>query len=389
MPALYLQVMEVTYSRESLPLPSELIQRMAETPQNPRYHAEGSVLEHTWYVLDRYRQLANRFDLNPADQEVLYWAAVLHDIGKVRTTRWENEKWRSPGHERAGVPLAWDVLLGQSAVSAEQRQRVLQIVRWHGFPLQFARQQSGIDKLKLLGTATDLKLLAAFNLFDMRGRDCEDREWVDRVTEHFLDVQVPKAEYELGRFRDLQEQFRGMNLRMKNAVWTAYFRGMTHLLPKLMEAAPASDLNTFNKKVFMTVGPPLAGKSTWVSQNLPEVFRVSMEEHGLAEEMLGDRYYQDRKLVEFKHFLTVYLNRYRQVVLDGCNLDGAFRNRIVEMIRGLEVEVEFLVFETTLSEAQTRNAYRDVPYSPESLEKLFSMQDVIHPWEAHTIRYEG
>jgi tRNA nucleotidyltransferase (CCA-adding enzyme) len=65
--------------------------------QNPVYHPEGDVWEHTLQVVDAVK----------ARSEINTFAALTHDFGKPQTT-YLNEKgnWTSPGHEEAGVAVA-------------------------------------------------------------------------------------------------------------------------------------------------------------------------------------------------------------------------------------------------------------------------------------------
>jgi poly(A) polymerase len=74
---------------------------MAGVPQPPEFHPEGDVLTHTMRVLD----------LVPADDEVLSWAAVLHDVGKPPTFRPGPDRIRFDGHDLVSERLARDVLL--------------------------------------------------------------------------------------------------------------------------------------------------------------------------------------------------------------------------------------------------------------------------------------
>lgn len=371
-----------------LPLEAALLEQMAATPQNPRYHAEGSVLDHTALVLAKFEAYAAMHPLNAEDHAVYYWAAVLHDIGKIKTTRMEGERWRSPGHERAGVPMAWDILLRMPEISDAQRHRILDLVRWHGYALNAARTGLPFDRLKLLGTRTDLRTLARFTQFDLDGRICEDRPWVDEITTRFLQIDVPRAEYEARDFATWQALNANWNLRHKNAAWNAIHLQQPEFLAKLADAPQKESPDTFGKKVYLTIGPPQSGKTNWLQDNLPDIFRISMEEHELSEAALekGD-FYMSRKLVEFKHFLVVYLNRYRIVALDGNSLHHEFRARLAEIIRGLNVELEYLVFETDVPTMLSRNATCEVPKPEAEILALYDRLDLIHPWEAHKIRY--
>ena len=371
-----------------LPLDTALLAQMAATPQNPRYHAEGSVLDHTALVLSKFEAYAAAHPFVADDHAVYYWAAILHDIGKVKVTHMEGERWRSPGHERAGVPMAWDILLRMPEISAAQRYRILDLVRWHGYALNAARTGLPFGRLTLLGTRTDLRQLARFTQFDLDGRICEDRPWVDEVTQKFLQIDVPRAEYESHDFASWQAQHARWNLRHKNAIWNALHLQQPEFLAKLADAPQKESPDTFGKKVYLTIGPPQSGKTTWLANNLPDIFRISLEEHELSEAALEKgEFFMSRKLVEFKHFLVVYLNRHRVVALDGNSLHHEFRMRLAEIIRGLNVELEYLVFEADLPTVLARNAAAEVPKTEAEIQALYDRIDLVHPWEAHHTRY--
>lgn len=82
------------------------------TPQDPEWHPEGDVFNHTQHCLDA---LATFADWQSSPQRALLTFAVLgHDFGKPSTTqKMEKDgrlRWRSPGHHTAGGPLAKNFL---------------------------------------------------------------------------------------------------------------------------------------------------------------------------------------------------------------------------------------------------------------------------------------
>jgi putative nucleotidyltransferase with HDIG domain len=360
---------------------------MDKTLQNPRYHAEGSVLAHTQMVVKKYFELRDRFDLSDVEKDVLYWAAVLHDVGKTKVTKFQNGRWTSPGHEKAGLPMAFDHLIRKSDLGIEARRQVLELVRWHGIPLYWIRENRGLDDLKVLGTRTDLRLLGIFSVFDFHGRICENQDRVLGAIEQFQSVHAAKAEYELGKFASLQENYRKWDFRHKDAAWKAVKMRDMELLEKLVSAPETDTQPTLGKKVILTIGPPQSGKTTFLKTTYPEVFRIDMAEHGMAEADLGDSYYEARKLIEFRHFLVAYLNRHRHVALDGRNLNEAFRRRITAMVREMNVEIEYLVFQAPLPIILERNRLRENPESEKSITQLYLEMELVHPWEAHRTEY--
>ncbi|NLV23999.1 MAG: HD domain-containing protein [Deltaproteobacteria bacterium] len=97
--------------------------------QPPEYHAEGDALIHTLLALEAV----------PADaDERVFWAVLLHDVGKAPTTAFLDGRWRSPGHEAASEKMVPGILsrLGRQELAAD----VAWLVRHHGFPLSWSKE---------------------------------------------------------------------------------------------------------------------------------------------------------------------------------------------------------------------------------------------------------
>ena len=85
---------------------SSFVIPMSRTEQNPAFHAEGDVWTHTKMVCEAIVQLDSFCNLTEDKQQAVFLAALLHDIGKIATTRWEDEKWTSPNHTLVGSKMA-------------------------------------------------------------------------------------------------------------------------------------------------------------------------------------------------------------------------------------------------------------------------------------------
>ena len=57
--------------------------RMVQTRQNPEYHAEGDVWTHTRLVCEALADDPEFRALNPRKRQILFFAALLHDVGKI------------------------------------------------------------------------------------------------------------------------------------------------------------------------------------------------------------------------------------------------------------------------------------------------------------------
>ena len=84
-----------------LPVLAPELVPLAETPQDPGWHPEGDVWTHTMMVVDQAAALC--VDLDRPRALALMLAALCHDLGKPETTRLEEGRLRSRGHEDAGV----------------------------------------------------------------------------------------------------------------------------------------------------------------------------------------------------------------------------------------------------------------------------------------------
>lgn len=152
--------------------------------QEYEWHPEGDVWVHTLMVADQARV---RLDgLDRAKSVVMMLSALCHDMGKPATTKYEDGRIRSKGHEEAGVAPATsflDRLNVHSLDGYDVRRTVLGIVAHHLKPTMFFKAPSpvGDGAFRRLAQKVDLELLARFAKADCHGRsgtfDCSAMDW--------------------------------------------------------------------------------------------------------------------------------------------------------------------------------------------------------------------
>ncbi len=128
-------------------------------PQNPKYHAEGDVWNHTMMVLDAAAQLRAQ-----AKVPLFFMlSALLHDLGKSITTTEVDGIIHSYNHEQKGIALA------QTALKRLSNERnlfryVLNMVKLHMRPGALASQNASMRATNRLFDSSvcpeDLLLLA-------------------------------------------------------------------------------------------------------------------------------------------------------------------------------------------------------------------------------------
>jgi tRNA nucleotidyltransferase (CCA-adding enzyme) len=145
--------------------------------QEPDWHPEGDVFEHTCQVLDRAAE--TRDDLPHEKQVTLMLAALCHDFGKPLTTEFLDGRIRSHSHDTAGLKpteIFLDRLNVHTLNGYDVRAQVLQLVKYHLFPGMLYGQMQKDKKLNVAGSIRrmarkcDLDLLSRVSRADSLGR---------------------------------------------------------------------------------------------------------------------------------------------------------------------------------------------------------------------------
>jgi len=156
------------------------IQSLIDVPQDPEWHPEGDVFVHTKLVADRARELVD--DLSYARQVTVMLGALAHDFGKPATTEFLEGRWRSRGHEEAGIEPAESFLTRINVHTIDGynvRGQVVALVREHLKPGEFykKRDEVGEGAFRRLARRCEPDLLYRVAKADSLGRNAE---WVPR-----------------------------------------------------------------------------------------------------------------------------------------------------------------------------------------------------------------
>ncbi|HKY43351.1 MAG TPA: HD domain-containing protein, partial [Pyrinomonadaceae bacterium] len=180
------------------------IQSLIGVPQDPEWHPEGDVFVHTKLVIDRARELID--DLSYPRQVTVMLAALAHDFGKPATTQFLGGRWRSRGHEEAGVPPTesfLDRLNVHTIDGYDVRNQVIALVREHLKPGEFykKRDEVGEGAFRRLARRCEPSLLYRVAKADSLGRNAD---WVPREQWYGSEAQ----EWFIQRTRELEVEQR-------------------------------------------------------------------------------------------------------------------------------------------------------------------------------------
>ncbi len=146
---------------------------LADTPQDPGWHPEGDVWTHTLMVVDA--AAATRDDLARPQALALMLGALCHDLGKPATTREEDGRIRSRGHEEAGIEptvALLDRLRVHTLGGYPVRAQVLGMVAHHLKPGQLYNDRERVSDgaIRRLAARSDPELLYRVARADCVGR---------------------------------------------------------------------------------------------------------------------------------------------------------------------------------------------------------------------------
>ena len=176
------------------------LKALVGVPQEKEWHPEGTVDVHTWLVVDRAREQID--DLPYARQVTVMLGALCHDFGKPATTKFEEGRIRSRGHEEAGARPTesfLDRLNLHTLDGYDVRAQVMALVRDHLKPGEFYKKcdEVGDGAFRRLARRCELELLYRVARADSLGRNAD---WIPREEWFTAEAQ----EWFINRARELQ-----------------------------------------------------------------------------------------------------------------------------------------------------------------------------------------
>lgn len=160
--------------------PYDILIKLKNIEQNPKYHPEGNVWNHTMNVID---EAAKRKDRSSCPEGFMV-AALLHDIGKLTTTKLRKGRITSYDHESVGAEESKKVLkcLGYDENSAIFKY-IVNLIRLH-MQVLFVITQNGFENYKEIARCTQIEDLGLIGICDRLGRGAYTDEDVKREEEN-------------------------------------------------------------------------------------------------------------------------------------------------------------------------------------------------------------
>lgn len=143
------------------------LEALVDCPQDPRWHPEGSVWQHTLHCVDALPGLRSG---NEQDDKIVALSVLCHDIGKPLTTEIDESGIRSPKHEQAGLVPAKS-FMERLRVNKRIQESVLALIACHMRPGALYRDKSSRAAIRRLANDCErLDLLMRVFRADNAGR---------------------------------------------------------------------------------------------------------------------------------------------------------------------------------------------------------------------------
>jgi predicted kinase len=343
---------------------------MRHVPQDPRYHAEGDVATHTQMVLEALQAEADYQALPRQKQELLWAAALLHDVEKRSTTVLEDDgSITSRNHARKGEFTARTLLFRDIPAPFFIREEIAALVRLHGLPLWLLQKPDPQKALLQASLRLETNLLYLLTRADVLGRICADQEELLERTAFF------KA------FAQEQECLAGPRLFPSAEARFNYF----------YKADATPDYIPFPKETFAVImlsGLPGMGKDSYIKKHaalLPEISLDAIrQKHKLKPE---DTAATGWAVQQAREQARVFLRQKQPFVWNATNLTRQMRSQLIDLFVTYGAYVKLVYVEVPYAAWKKQNNLREAAVPEKVLDRLLQKLEVPQPYEAHEVIY--
>lgn len=343
---------------------------MRNVPQDPIHHAEGNVAIHTQLVLDQLQQSSSYMGLDRQRQELLWAAALLHDVEKRSTTLVDGQgRVSSPNHARKGAQTAREILFRDVATPFSLREEIVGLVRFHGLPLWLTDK---VDPMRsaletsLRVNMVELKLLAEA---DAKGRICEDQGALLDALELF-----ELYTKEIGCW-DSPRAF-----STPNAQFT-YFNSADAYVDYI-------PFDSFRSRVIMLSGLPGMGKDHYIVNHNKDIPVVSLDDIRRKYRIdPTDRKRNGWVVQQAKEQAKSYLRKGQDFIWNATNITALMRKQLIDLFVSYQAYVELVYIEKPYHQWRVQNRDRAHPLPDAALDKMLHNLEVPQATEVHELHY--
>ncbi len=346
------------------------VKDMHGVPQSPIHHAEGDVAVHTQMVLAALEELPAFKLLAEQDKEIVWTAALMHDIEKRSTTITdENGHIVSPGHAKKGALTTRQILYRDFAVPFHIREAVVALVRYHGLPLWVFEKPDPVQALVKASLEVNISLLALLATADVLGRTCTD---------------AAELLYKIDLFKELALEHDCWNKPKSFASDLSkfqYFRKEN----RQPDFVAFDDTKT---QVILMAGIAGSGKDHYILRQFPSLPVVSLDDMRRKEKIsYGDAKGNGRIIQAAKEQAKVYLRSGTTFIWNATNITGQMRDQLIDLFEPYKPRIKIIYVERAYKKLKAQNQNRDFAIPGNAVERMIDKLEVPRAWEAMEVMY--
>lgn len=367
-------------------------QRFELTPLTQNTHKEGNLAKHTILVCEAANELVKSIDSKYA--RAFRFAALLHDVGKpLCGIEIAPHVYAFPDANKVSSSYARIILDKYIQISTQERELIVTHIWNIHMPSLFIKEQLTHKDLVKLSLECDMKFL--FNLVkaNYMGRMASNLRMTLENMEKFKAWFMEKDLWEKKTWDGAlsSSKFKHFGRHSKTAKSVVDWFYLTTDEPEIFTQAE------YKRKVknwqfgtlYITVGPPGSGKSTWVKRNYSLLPVISSD--AIRLELCGDVNDQSKNVEVFDlahQRIEDYLKRGKKVVFDATNLSFTERKRAIDIGRRHGAHIVILFFGTRYQTCLSRVLKREEPvFSQELLDHFYAKFDYVSDYEYDKIIY--
>lgn len=338
--------------------------------QHKIHHAEGNVAIHTQMVLNELQKLSSFKNLSKLNKEILWAAALMHDIEKRSTSVDEgNGAISANGHARRGEYTVRTVLYRDIATPFHIREQIASLVRFHGFPLWMMDKPDPLRKMLEINQRVNMQQLKMLSEADARGRICSNPTQIFEALEYFELFCKDHACW------DKEKKFASDASRFH------YFNTEDSYVDYI-------PFENFKCEATMLSGLPGMGKDHYIQSlgnNIPMVSLDAIRrKHKISP---TDKYGNGRVVQIAKEEARSYLRKGQDFIWNATNITQQMRSQLIDLFVSYGAKVKIVYIEKPYNLWRKQNRNREYPLPESVLDKMLSKLEIPQLTEAHEVEY--
>ncbi|WP_321476739.1 AAA family ATPase [uncultured Paludibaculum sp.] len=337
---------------------------MRACPQDPTYHEEGDVWVHVRMVCESLVGMEAWRRLPATEREIVFAAALLHDVAKPSCTRHEDGRITTRGHSPRGAVDARRILWGLG-VDFAVREQICALVRHHQAPFHLIERADAQRRAFLISQTARCNLLVMLARADALGRRCSDQS---AILEHIALFEEYCCEQDCllapRRFPSAHSRFLYFRAEARDPDYLAY--------------------DDTRCEVTLLSGLPGSGKDTWIAQHLSGIPVVSLDvvRESVGAEPTGS---QGAVIQTAREQARTLLRDNRSFAWNATNLSRDVRRQLIDLFTDYGARVRIVYVEVGPDRLFLQNRNRQAAVPEEALQRLMDRWQVPEPTEADEV----